>query len=120
FSGSLITDKDKTYKFLQKLHDSYRKEIYYSSNRKEHFSMDILFQVIETLFMEVGANKAESAVMNLSDQKSSITRQDLEQIMSYLKAYNKMSARFQASGNMKKAIELSDDIITDGAMEHPD
>ncbi|WCL49588.1 LIC_13029 family protein [Leptospira sp. GIMC2001] len=120
FSGSLITDKDKTYRFLQKFHESYRKEIYYSSNRKEHFSMDILFQVIETLFMEVGANKAESAVMNLSDQKSSITRQDLEQIMSYLKAYNKMSARFQASGNMKKAIELSDEIITSGAMEHPD
>lgn len=116
--GSLQgTEKEKAQRFLHRAHDLYKKEISYSVNRKEQFSMDILFQVIETLFMEYGAGKAESAVMDMESQKSAVTKQDLEQIVGYLKAYNKMHARFLACGNMKRAIELSDSIITAGAAE---
>ncbi|MCG9875339.1 MAG: hypothetical protein MH321_11210 [Leptospiraceae bacterium] len=119
-SSSLSQDKDKLNKFLYKVHESYKKELNYLSNRKEQFSMDILFQVIETLLMEVGANKAENEIQNLGGNKSAVTKQDLEQIMSYLRTYNKMTARFQAAGSMKKAIELSDDIISQSAHESMD
>jgi hypothetical protein len=112
------SEKEKINKFLFRVHGMYKNEIEYSINRKEQFSMDILFQVIETLFMEVGANKAESAVMDMETQKSAVTKQDLEQIVVYLKAFNKMHARFLASGNMKRAIENSDKIITAGASEN--
>ncbi|MCC5815413.1 MAG: hypothetical protein JJT78_11700 [Leptospira sp.] len=111
-------EKEKINKFLFRVHGMYKNEIEYSINRKEQFSMDILFQVIETLFMEVGANKAETAVMDMENQKSAVTKQDLEQIVVYLKAFNKMHARFLASGNMKRAIENSDKIITAGASEN--
>jgi hypothetical protein len=114
------TDKDKVNRFLFKVHETYMREITYSMNRHDQFSMDILFQVIETLFMEVGASKAESEVMNLGGSKSSMTRQDLEQIMSYLKAFNKMHSRFLSCGNMKKAIEMSDNIITSASVENMD
>jgi hypothetical protein len=119
-SGAIVADKDRMNRFLMRVHESYKKEIYYSENRKEQFSMDILFQVIETLYMEVGVSQAEKEVMNLGGQKSSVTKQDLEQIMSYLRAYNKMSARFISCGSMKKAIELSDQIISTSAIENPE
>jgi hypothetical protein len=114
------TEKDKVNRFLFKVHEIFMREITYFMNRHDQFSMDILFQVIETLFMEVGASKAESEVMNLGGAKSSVTRQDLEQIMVYLKAFNKMHARFLACGSMKKAIEMSDTIITAGSVESID
>lgn len=118
--GNQVTpEKEKTIKALiAKIFDSFRKEIVYITNRKEQFSMDILFSVIETVIMEAGSSKAESAVLELQNQKSSITKQDLEQILDYLKAYNKMQARYLACGNIKKAIESSDDIISITASEH--
>ncbi len=111
-ASSIAQDKEKFTRFLTKVHSSYKKELNYVDNRKEQFSMDILFQVIETLLMEVGVSKAENEIHNLADQKSAVTKQDLEQIMSYLRTYNKMTVRFQSTGSMKKAIELSDEIIS--------
>lgn len=112
------SEKEKINRFLSRVHELYKSEINYCFNRNEQFSMDILFQVIETLFMEYGAGKAETEVMNMENQKSSITKQDLEQILNYLKAYNKMHSRFLACGTMKKAILMSDEIITAGAAEN--
>ncbi len=115
---SQVGEKEKLIRLLVKVYESYKKEIVYLTNRSGQFSMDILFSVIETVFMEFGTGKAESAVMDMATQKSSVTKQDLEEILGYLKAYNKMQARFLACGSMKKAIEMSDEIIMSGAAEN--
>jgi hypothetical protein len=57
-ASSIAQDKEKFTRFLTKVHSSYKKELNYVDNRKEQFSMDILFQVIETLLMEVGVSKS--------------------------------------------------------------
>lgn len=121
-SGSAL-DKINLDKFVGRAYESYMREIEYVSNRKSQFSIDILFQVIETLTMESGSSKSDPAgdPFGIADpSKSSLTKQDMSQILSYLKAYNKMLQRFQGAGNIKKAIELSDSIITQASIENLD
>lgn len=118
FLKTVVTmNQEKREYFIFRIYDSYRREINYMENRNEQFSMDILFQVIETLTIEKQSKATKTGYLNLGSE--SLTKADIEMILNHIRAFNFMAVQFEKIGNIKKAIEYTDRIILRSAILNP-
>ncbi|WCL49429.1 LIC_13029 family protein [Leptospira sp. GIMC2001] len=119
FMKTVVTmDSEKLEYFIFRLYDCYLRELQYIENRNNQFSIDILFQVIETLTIEKDSLQSVQGYFEAANSDS-LTRSDMENILHHMKAFNLMAAQFQRLGNLKKAIELTDQIILKIATLNP-
>ncbi|MCC5814601.1 MAG: hypothetical protein JJT78_07590 [Leptospira sp.] len=118
FLKTVVTmDPEKLEYFIFRVYDCYMRELQYRENRNHQFSMDILFQVIETLTLERESKGLAEGNLNLGAE--SLTKADLDNILNHIKAFNLLSAHFQKIGNIKKTIEYTDVIILKTATLNP-
>ncbi len=104
--------------FVNRVVLSYQKEQMYRKDRRNHFSLDILFQTIDFL----SAGKSEDvAEQNLaSKQDDGLSPQERENLIINYRAYNAMNAKILAIGNLKDALFKKDNIVSEVALLHKD
>lgn len=111
FLRTVVTmEPEKQEYFIFRVYDCYLRELRYSEDRNSQFSIDILFQVIETLTVEKNLNQTLEKYMDGSPSDA-LTKADLDAIMHHIKAFNLMNYQFAKIGNIRKAIEMTDQII---------
>lgn len=118
FLKTVVTmDSEKLEYFIFRVYDCFMREVNYMEKREAQFSIDILFQVIESLSLEKEAKLSQSDNESLGTE--SLSKADLDHILSHMRAYNLMSLQFEKIGNIKKSIEFSDRIILKTATLNP-
>lgn len=119
FMKTVVTmDSEKLEYFIFRVYDCYLRELNFINERNSQFSIDILFQVIETLTVEKESIQSVEGYFSSSNQES-ISRADMENILNHMKAYNFMSIQFKKINNLKRCVELSDQIILKAATLNP-
>ncbi|MCG9873641.1 MAG: hypothetical protein MH321_02515 [Leptospiraceae bacterium] len=119
FMKTVVTmDSEKLEYFIFRVYDCYLRELNFINERNSQFSIDILFQVIETLTVEKESIQSVEGYFSASNQES-ISRADMENILNHMKAYNFMSIQFKKINNLKRCVELSDQIILKAATLNP-
>ncbi len=104
--------------FVNRVVKGYQKENMYRKDRRNHFSLDILFQTID--FLSAGKTD-DAAEQNLaSKQDDGLTNIERENLILNYRAYNAMNAKILANGNLKDALFKKDTIVTDVAILHKD
>lgn len=104
--------------FVNRVVLGYQKEQMYRKDRRNHFSLDILFQTIDFL----SAGKTEDvAEQNLaSKQDDGLSPQERENLIINYRAYNAMNAKILAIGNLKDALFKKDNVVSEVALLHKD
>ena len=119
FLKTIVTmEAEKQEYFIFRLYDCYFRELKYIEERSSQFSIDILFQVIETLTIDKESIQSVEGYFS-SGNNDSISRADMENILNHMKAYNFMASQFQKVNSIKKSVELSDKIILKAATLNP-
>lgn len=90
-----------------RIFEAYERERRYVDVPDGRFSMDILFQFVE--FLSIDSPKEN---MNLFLQKeTSLSKDEVETLLSCIKVFNKLSGYFRKSPNLKKTIENGEEIL---------
>lgn len=119
FMKTVVTmDAEKLEYFIFRLYDCYLRELKFINEKSSQFSIDILFQVIETLTVEKDSIASVEGYFSSSNPES-ISRADMENILNHMKAYNFMSVQFKKINNIKRCVEISDQIILKAATLNP-
>lgn len=119
FLKTIVTmEAEKQEYFIFRLYDCYFRELKYIEERSSQFSIDILFQVIETLTIDKESIQSVEGYFS-SSNPDSISRADMENILNHMKAYNFMASQFLKVNSIKKSVELSDKIILKAATLNP-
>ncbi|MDZ4727813.1 MAG: hypothetical protein SH817_16765 [Leptospira sp.] len=102
-----ITDVQE---FCNRVSSSFKKELAYKKDRRNQFSLDVLFQTIDLL----SASKAEEqGDPNLAaKEESELSPQERESMLLNFKAYNTLNAKILGQANLKEAL-LKKDILED-------
>lgn len=102
--------------FVHHVVSAFYKEQMYRKDRRNHFSLDILFQTIDFL----SAGKADDAAeQNLaSKQDDGFTAQERENLILNYRAYNAMNTKILSHGNLKDALFKKDTIVSEVALGH--
>lgn len=98
---------------------AYQHELNYRECRKDQFSVDILFHVIELLSIDKSENQAADTIRNMqSAGKELFTSLDKETFVHHLKAYNGLTNLIRQSATLKSAVDKRDHIIQEAAAQH--
>jgi hypothetical protein len=104
--------------FVARVAKAFQKEQMYRKDRRNHFSLDILFQTID--FLSAGKPE-EAAEQNLVDKHDDgLTIQERENLIINYRAYNAMNAKILGLGNLKDALFKKDIIVSEVALLHKD
>jgi hypothetical protein len=97
---------------------AYQKEQMYRKDRRNHFSLDILFQTIDLLSANKAEEAAEQTISSKDDDGFSVAERE-NLILNY-RAYNAMNAKILGIGNLKDALLKKDALVSDVALLHKD
>ncbi|GBF49849.1 hypothetical protein LPTSP4_13690 [Leptospira ryugenii] len=96
--------------FCTKISQAFRKELLYKKDRRNQFSLDVLFQTIDLL----STGKSEEGGSLADKDTSDLSHTEKESMLQHFRAYNTMNAKILAQSSLKDALlkreQLEDEV----------
>ncbi len=100
-------DNEKLEYLAFRIFEAFEREKRYVSVPDGRFSIDVLFQFVE--FLSVEGTKEN--LNQFLQRETSLSKDEVETLLSCIKVFNKLSVYFRKSPNLKKTIENGEDIL---------